>query len=364
MAGKEENLILLSVTNDLVYDQRMIRTCQELYDNGFNLRLLGRKKQSSLPVNFDFSSKRIRCIFNRGFLFYAEYNLRLWWYFLRIRPKAICSVDLDTSLASVCCPIKTYRIYDAHEYFTELPEIIHRPIVKWVWERIGKYAVKRFQSRYTVNTSLQDILTEKYGVGFKCIRNVPVLTTNQITRSENEKIILYQGVLNKGRGIEVLMQAVAEMDDVKLHLVGEGDLSNSLRTWVIDNGLENRIVFLGYKSPEELRSYTPKCWIGINVLEGESKNYYYSLANKFFDYMHASVPSICMNFPEYLRINEEHEVSVLINTLDVSSLKEAINYLTNLENYSRLKANCDRAREKYKWQEESKALLAIYKDLR
>ncbi len=40
-------------------------------------------------------------------------------------------------------------------------------------------------------------------------------------------------------------------------------------------------------TPEKLKQITPEVYIGINLVENNGLNQYYSLANKFFDYIHA-----------------------------------------------------------------------------
>ena len=61
----------------------------------------------------------------------------------------------------------------------------------------------------------------------------------------------------------------------------------------------SNVRFSGKLSPSELRSLTHQATFGFNVLENRGKSYYYSLANKFFDYAEAGVISINSAFPEY-----------------------------------------------------------------
>src|SRR5450432_542599 len=91
--------IYFTVTNDLTYDQRMIRICTSLANAGYKIMLTGRKMKGSIPlIEQPFQQKRIRCLFERGKLFYAEYNLRLFFYLLFKKADCICAIDLDTIL--------------------------------------------------------------------------------------------------------------------------------------------------------------------------------------------------------------------------------------------------------------------------
>jgi len=175
--------------------------------------------------------------------------------------------------------------------------------------------------------------------------------------------VLYQGVLNKGRGLETAIKAIVGLDlKVQLHIAGEGDLSEELRSLAqqIDN--DNKVVFLGWKLPHELKELTQQAWLGINLLDGTSKNYQYSLANKFFDYMHAEVPSINMAFPTYKRYIDADKVGLVLDRLDVSKLQVLISDLYNDDAlYSSMITSIRNAKQKYNWKLESKALLSQIK---
>jgi glycosyltransferase involved in cell wall biosynthesis len=346
----------------------MIRICSALVKESYDVLLVGREKPDSIQIStFSFSTKRLRCRFNKGFLFYLEYNIRLFFLIIKLKPGLICSIDLDTTLGAFFYPKgKTVKkVFDSHELFTELPEIINRPVVRMVWKMIGWLTVRHYDKCYTVNSSLAEILSKKYNKKFDIIRNVPLLKDSaNLAQATGGRVIFYQGVLNTGRGLEELILSLKSLPNISLKLAGEGDLSQDLRNLVNENELKGQVEFLGFIKPENLAELTQQSWLGINLLESDSLNYYYSLANKFFDYIHAGIPMICMDFPEYKRINNEFEVACLIPDLEKNTLTEAIRKLDkDTSYYNKLKANCILARSKYKWQEEKENLLAIYENL-
>src|ERR1700754_2716064 len=108
----------------------MIRICSSLTKAGYEVLLTGRKLKSSIALaRQPFKQKRINCLFENGKLFYAEYNIRLLFYLLFKKMDCICAIDLDTILPCYfISKIKNKkRIYDAHELFCEMKEIVTRP---------------------------------------------------------------------------------------------------------------------------------------------------------------------------------------------------------------------------------------------
>jgi glycosyltransferase involved in cell wall biosynthesis len=358
--------IICTVTNDLNYDQRMQRICRSLTAHGYSVLLVGRRFAHSRPLtDQSFSQKRLQCLVNDGKLFYIEYNLRLLLFLLFKRFDIVNAVDLDTIascwLASVLKRKK--RVFDAHEYFPEVPEVVDRPQVQRIWRWVERTFVPRYPYAYTVSASLTELFNRQYGQRFITIRNVPELQEHAQPESEQAPFLLYQGALNQGRGLEQLLEAM-QWIDCELKIAGEGDLSSELRQKAEALVLTNRVTFLGYLRPAELTTLTQQAHIGLNLLENSCLSYYYSLANKFFDYIHAGVPSINMAFPEYEQINREYKVAVLLNELSPASIADAVNnLLDNKTDYQRLKANCKKARKVYNWQQEEHKLLTLYDNL-
>ena len=174
--------------------------------------------------------------------------------------------------------------------------------------------------------------------------------------------LLYQGALNQARGIEFLLEAMQQLEGLELWLAGEGDLSESLRQMAIDLKVSDKVRFLGLVQPNDLKTLTEQAWLGINVLENQGLSYYYSLANKFFDYVHAGVPVLTMDFPEYRALNQEFEVAVLLDNLSVENVVNAIRHLQeNPDAYQLLQAATQQARLEWTWEKEETRLLAYWK---
>ncbi len=360
--------IIFTIINDLTYDQRMHRICTSLYNAGYEVLLIGRKLKDSVPLqDKPFRHKRLNLFFTQGKIFYIEYNIRLFWYLLFTSFDVVCGIDLDTILP--CYFISKWKkkkcVYDAHELFPELPEVIGRPFTKKIWLLIERFSVSNINNWYTVSNGLANYFFKHYNRKFNVIRNLPLLDEHfslNLSVADNS-FIFYQGALNDGRGLEQLIDAMEDMP-WKLILAGEGDLSNQLRKLVAEKKLSAQIEFLGRKQPRELRVLTSQSYIGVNLLENKGLSYYYSLANKFFDYVQAGIPVITMKFPEYEKLNQEYEVALLIDDLKKSTIKNAVQKLYyNKDYYFRLQENCLRARLEWNWQKEEQKLLSFYQQL-
>lgn len=364
---KKKSQIAIYVTNDLTYDQRMQRISSALSSDGYEVTLIGRQKSDTkesvlLPVK----THLFNCMFNSGALFYAEINIRIFFHLLFSRANIACAVDLDT-IAGVSLASKIKNIpfvFDAHEWFSEVPELIDRKRTQSIWKKIEHIFVPKSKERYTVNQSLADIFTKKFNLPFGVIRNVPALAEKNNVEKAEKKTIIYQGALNAGRGIEASIRAMDSLPDFQLWLVGEGDLSSELRELAQNSGVADRVIFHGFKTPEELRRITPMAHVGLNLLEGQSQNYYYSLANKFFDYMQAGIPSINMSFPEYSTILEQYPCGLMIDTCEAIYVANAIKELfTKIETYNTMVIAANEAASKFNWESEKEKLLQIWRDL-
>lgn len=358
--------IILTVTNDLVYDQRMHRICESLQKE-YAVELIGRLLAASPPVDTKpYMQTRLKCIFNKGFFFYAEYNIRLFFYLLRFPFDIVCGCDLDTLPAAVVAgKIKRKKIvYDAHEYFPESPELVNRNGVKKTWQSLEKIFVPLTDLQYTVCDSIAQLFIVKYKKQFEVIRNLPYYTFQENTNAVNSWIILYQGAVNVGRGIKEMIAAMKLLPDFKFYIAGDGDIRQELEHYVIEKQLQTRVVFTGKLKPETLMQLTKQAFAGINLLENMGLSYYYSLGNKTFDYIQSDIPQLLISFPEYEQLNSKYDIGILVNDLHPETIANAVSELKqNPGKYKQLQENCRRASEYLCWEKEEQHLLDIYKNL-
>jgi glycosyltransferase involved in cell wall biosynthesis len=167
-------------------------------------------------------------------------------------------------------------------------------------------------------------------------------------KQEGKKIIIYQGAVNIGRGIEQVLKAMPLLPDFIFYIVGDGDLLQTLQT---NHATQKQIIFTGKIPADELRYITEKATVGVNILENKCLNYYYALPNRIFDYMRAGIPIVSTDFPEIRNIVEKYNAGILIKNYEPQELANTIKQAA---------ANTSIIKNDLSWEEESKKIIKIF----
>ena len=357
--------IIISVTNDLVTDQRVHKTCELLSEIGYDVHLVGRKLNKSLPIQRNYSTERFRLLFNKGFLFYAEYNTRLFLFLLFSRKGFLFSNDLDTLLPNYLISKlqKKKLIFDSHELFSEIPELVNKQRVKNIWLYLEKKIIPRLETVITVSDSIKNHYHNLYGISPIVIRNIPkikkISQRNFEIDAKGKKVILYQGSVNIGRGIELMIDTMTLLDEYLFIVIGDGDILEQLKEKVSNLSLHNKVKFLGKKTPEELKELTPNATIGMSLEEDLGLNYRYALPNKIFDYLHANVPVIVADLPEMRSLIKKHPIGEILIERTPKTLAKTIINMTNISYEKELKT----AKKELNWSKEKEKLISIFSKL-
>jgi glycosyltransferase involved in cell wall biosynthesis len=359
--------IIVSVTNDLAGDQRVHRVCLTLTGMGFNVLLIGKKLPDSLPLKGRYyPSRRMHLLFIKGPLFYAEYNFRLFLLLLFSRFDLLLSNDLDTLPANWLAAMVKHKplVYDSHEYFTEVPELAGRRLVRKIWEWLERNLVPGVDQAYTVSKSIAEVYFAKYKTSFQVVRNFPLSDPAKKTLVERKPnppfTIIYQGALNKGRGLEQAISAMKYLPEFNFLIVGTGDIENDLKVQSTDLQLSN-VLFSGRLPFEELMQVTCKAHLGISIEEDFGLNYRYALPNKLFDYIQARIPVVVSDLPEMSAIVNEYGIGLIITDHDPVVLAEAFRKaLTDQTLREKWSANLEKAAKELTWEKEEPILKGIF----
>ena len=367
--------VIVSVINDLVTDQRVKKVCGTLSDMGFKIVLVGRRLRNSPDMDFrPYQVRRMKLLFTKGPFFYLEYQVRLFIFLLFRKFDVLYSNDLDTLLPNYLISKikKPALIYDSHEYFTGVPELVDHPIKKGIWKRIERSIFPHLLHVFTVSESIARLYESEYGILPQVIRNVP--ETNHMAEipgraslglPEEKKIIILQGSgINVQRGSEELVEAMQFVPEtMQLLIVGRGDVIEILKKKVRDLKLEKKVVFKPRLHYEKLMLYTAAADLGVSLDKDTNINYRYSLPNKVFDYIHAGIPVLASKLPEIEKLIETYEIGDFISNheprLIAAKIVEMFEHPEQLKTWS---DNAKKARKELNWELESKTIQKVFQE--
>ena len=367
--------VAFSVTNCICHDQRVLKIAATVRNLKCDLTIIGRNSgdccnSDSVP----FWTHRFRMIFKRGFLFYAFFNIRLFGFLLLHKYDMLVSNDLDTLLPNYLVSKLKHLplIYDSHEYFTGVPEIQDRPLVRWVWKRIEKYVFPELKHVMTVSDSIARRYESEYGFKPLTVRNCSIKTEKIIPFSREQLeidpdhiLLILQGTgINVDRGGEELIDAVSLTDKVSLLVIGAGDQFGFLIEKMANMGLAGQIKFIKKLEWKELMRYTRSADAGLSLDKNSNMNYNFSLPNKVFDYISAGIPVIATNLPEIAKIVNEYNCGILISEPAPEEISKAIIKLRdNRDLLTELKHNAAIASETLNWENESLKVVELYRSV-
>ena len=365
--------VIVSVINDLVTDQRVNKSCITLQKLGYEVLLVGRKQRKSPPMDQrSYDTKRMKLLFEKGPFFYAEYNIRLFFFLLFHKANLLLSNDLDTALPNYfISKLKCIKmIYDSHEYFTETPELVDRPRVQRVWKRIEGFVVPRLPEMITVCESIAELFHEKYGVKCHVVRNIPARAAlppkgnkKALNLPEDKHLLVLQGSgINIQRGAEELVEAMQYLDDCYLMVIGGGDVLPILKQMVADLHIEDRVRFMPRMPYANMMAYTQLAELGFILDKDTNLNYRFCLPNKLFDFIQAGVPIVASRLVEVGKIIEKYQIGLFIPDHDPKSIAATIKEgLSDTSRRAVWQQGLAKAAEELCWENEQQVLLEIYK---
>lgn len=282
------------------------------------------------------------------------------------------SNDLNTLPQGITCAKLLRRrklIYDSHEVQTSRTGYNSK-----IYGILEKLYLPFADVMIMENHTRAKYSEELYGFYPKVIHNYPFVSKPEhdssinlhklLGLSKEEPILLYQGGIQTGRGLEKVVEAVPLMKRGVVVFIGDGRIKADLERMVRERHLEGRVKFLPKVPVETLLHYTKNAYLGFQVLNNVCFNHYSASSNKLFEYMMSGVPVVACSFPEIQRVVEGEHIGVCVDSHDPSSIAEGVNYLLDHpQEREQMKQNCLKAREKYNWEQEKVHFTSIYKEL-
>lgn len=185
---------------------------------------------------------------------------------------------------------------------------------------------------------------------------------HELDLSEPWPIVLYQGGVQQGRGLERLVRVAAFVPEAYFVFIGGGRLDSRLRAIASELGLEERVRFIPTVALAELPSYTASADVGVQPIENTCLNHFTTDSNKLFEYVQAGLPVVASDLPEIRRVVRTHELGLLVRPGDTESLAAALRSLVN--DVVKRQFHADRSRHAsavLNWEAQEADLLELYR---
>ncbi|MDR1006014.1 MAG: glycosyltransferase [Bacteroidales bacterium] len=369
--------IAVSVSNDLVSDNRVEKTCRSLQASRLDVVLIGRRRRGiNLPLGKrNYRCRRMRLLFETSALYYAELNVRLFVFLLCHKQDILWSNDLDTLPANyLVSKLKRLPlIYDSHEHFTEVPELKYNRFAKKAWKFFERKIVPNLTYVVTVCNPIAEYFKTEYGINAVIVRNMPLkqsLLHNEAAKSgfnfvirHNKPVLIWQGAVNIERGLEELIEAMNDIE-AYLYVVGEGLLLPSLKQMATAFGLNEKVFFIGRLPYPQMMALTRQADLGLSLDKSTNMNYAISLPNKVFEYISAHIPLLVSDLQEIRSAIRDYEVGEFICNISSEEIAKRIKeMLADKERLAKYKANTFAASEVLCWENEETKIANLINEI-
>lgn len=378
--------MIMAVANDYAFDGRVQRTIEAL-KQAYEITLISFKSEKKVPIK-DFYLKEVLSYKFKEYkgikslakpFFHIYFWLIIIMTVLKKRPLIFYGHDFFMALPGfvIASLTKTYFIYDAHEYI--IPTEKHKQgLEERIWYFFEKIAIKKAKLVITVNEEKAKLMKDHYQLAelpiyFRNISPVengcPTNISNvniPFSKRESDILIIYQGVMDKSRGLLDFIDAMEFLDDkYVLILIGYGKDYDFFKEYINLKHLEDKIHALEKVSRKELPNIIKKCDIGIIAYGGKSVSLEYCEPNKLYDYAQNNLPVICTDQINLKNIMQKYKIGVTIdfdtnlqryNPYDIA--KGIKNIAQNIDFY---KQNIPNFLEDYNWETEKNRLFEAVK---
>ncbi|MCL0058167.1 glycosyltransferase family 4 protein [Dehalococcoidia bacterium] len=299
-------------------------------------------------------------------LFYLPLWLAYQFYFhLRYDSDLIHACDLDTLIPALPVMLVKriklcYTIYDF--YADNLPKQVPSLVRKFV-AFVEKFGIRFAGALFLVNELQNEQIRGAKINNLVYIYNSPpdYFDAKRIQSSSAgaEITIFYAGVIHNSRGLEYMIRAVEDLNNVRLIIAGRGS-ENLLHK------ITEKVRCTGWIPYEEVIDKTIESDILFAFYDPKIPNNRYASPNKLFEAMMCGKPIIVNDRTVMSEIVRAEKCGIAVPYGDVEAIREAIVKLkNNPELCQELGENGRKAyEERYNWQDMEKRLLDAYDRLK
>lgn len=378
-----DSSIAMLVMNNFSNDSRVLKEGVSASTAGFRVKIVAlADDDNTLPENDLFEGGTVKRISLRTKKLPKKIFFQLIKY-LEYTIKAVSEIhnaklihcnDLEPLPVAIISKILSFGkqkiLYDAHEFETERHGNVH-PLFHTVMVFMEKQCLKFCDAVITVSDGIAEEYQHRYKINKpQVIMNCPYYQEPKVSNKlhevlgidKNKKIVLYQGRLSQGRGIEAILAAFfgTRSDEFVLVLMGYGPMQQEIEELSKKHA---SIFFHPAVSPNDLLAYTASADIGILLYPNTCLNHYYCLPNKFFEYIMSGLPVIVSDLYELARITNQHNLGITVSDYTASKINWAITALMESIKNQKLSRNTNLIAQQYSWEQQEEKLIAIYKTM-
>jgi glycosyltransferase involved in cell wall biosynthesis len=355
---------VIAVISDLSTDMRVQKHASLLAGMGCSVSLIGRYTGHSPALSLPgIRTIKIRVPFRKGPVMYLLFNLALLLRFLFDRADLYVANDLDT-LIPCYISSRLFRmplVYDAHEYFTGQYGLHERRLKYSLWKSAERWILPHVRHMITVSGSIADLYRHEYGVDPLVVMNLAPSThhitphkRSELGAPEDVLLVVYEGSgINRGRGATELVNAMTLLENVRLVIIGSGDIIEEIKDSVSEKKLENKIIFLPRMPWEDMIRFVMCCDAGLSLDTDTCTNQRYSLPNKLFDYIAAGIPAIVSPLPEVSAIIARYGCGMVLPDITPAAISDILVRLRDDRRHlSLLRKKAERAHDELSWENE------------
>lgn len=355
--------IITSAFSNLYTDQRIEKVCRTLYENGYQVELIGNDWKGAEEMNRPYLFSRIHLASKSLKTAYFEFN---WKLYQQLKKKADSNTilhanDLDALLPNylIAKKLNIPLVFDSHEIFSEMPAVQGKMSQK-LWRYLEKKIIPELTFMITASGSYAKWFQKKYGTRPVVVQNAPrKMEFTMKIPDNNPKIFLYQGAINPFRGIDKAILAMNHLEGVVFKIAGEGPRKKEYEDLVFKEKLQHKVQFLGKLKPDDLRGITLTADVGMSIEENGGESYLYSLPNKVLDCIQSRVPLVLADLPEMQNIKNQYDVGEIIKDHQPESIAVAIRTILDKGRESYQK-ELERASKELCWENEEVKLLNVF----
>ena len=320
--------------------------------------------------------------------------IRHWAILLTIRSqsrrarKVAPSADLIHGMAYMGIPVahaiadresrRPRVVYDARDIYMNAANLARmRGPVRWVIARAEKRWARRADRVITVNEPYAEVMASRFVVPKPLVvlncsyRFTPPEPQERrfhehLELPASQRVVLYQGGFSLDRGIEQLFEAIREIDDATLVLMGYGLQEAAYREQAASVELRDRVRIMAAVPPAELLSWVASADVVAMPIQPTTLNHRLTTPNKLFEAMAAGVPVVASDLPGMAPIVRDTGAGLVVDPTDPAAIAAACRQILDASPEERAawrRRALDAAHRTYNWERQVEILFAEYSRL-